>query len=71
MCFVPAAPAWSPQGTVVACVRRADTVPHWLVGCRGKKRAAIAASHTLLVIICRMLKEGATNRQINGESKAA
>ena len=42
-----------------------------IAGSRGKKRAAIAVAHTILVIIYHMLKEGTTYQEIAGESEAA
>jgi transposase len=44
---------------------------HRIAGSRGKKRAAIAVAHALLVIIYHMLKEGTTYQEIGGESEAA
>jgi hypothetical protein len=48
-------------------VRRSFTI----AGSRGKKRAAIAVAHTMLVIIYALLKEGTTYQEIAGESEAA
>ncbi len=42
-----------------------------IAGSRGKKRAAIAVAHALLVIIYHLLKEGTTYQEIGGESEAA
>jgi transposase len=42
-----------------------------IAGSRGKKRAAIAVAHTMLVIIYHLLKEGTTYQEIGGESEAA
>jgi transposase len=40
-------------------------------GNRGKKRAAVAVAHTILVIIYHLMKEGTTYQEIAGESEAA
>ena len=42
-----------------------------IAGNRGKKRAAIAVAHTILVIIYHLLKEDATYQEITGDSEAA
>jgi transposase len=42
-----------------------------IAGSRGKKRAAVAVAHTILVIIYSLLKEGTTYQEIAGESEAA
>jgi transposase len=42
-----------------------------IAGSRGKKRAAVAVAHTILVIIYHMLREGTTYQEIAGESEAA
>jgi transposase len=42
-----------------------------IAGSRGKKRAAIAVAHTMLVIIYSLLKEGTTYQEIAGETEAA
>jgi transposase len=42
-----------------------------IAGSRGKKRAAIAVAHTMLVIIYSLLKEGTTYQEIAGGSEAA
>jgi transposase len=42
-----------------------------IAGNRGKKRAAVAVAHTLLVIIYHLLKENTTYQEIAGESEAA
>jgi transposase len=42
-----------------------------IAGSRGKKRAAVAVAHTILVIIYHMLKEETTYQEIAGESEAA
>ena len=42
-----------------------------IAGSRGKKRAAIAVAHTMLVIISHLLKEGTSDQEIAGESEAA
>ena len=44
---------------------------HRIAASRGKKRAAIAVAHALLVIIYHMLKEGTTYQEIGGDSEAA
>jgi transposase len=42
-----------------------------IAGSRGKKRAAIAVAHTILVIIYHLLKEGTTYQEIATDSDAA
>jgi transposase len=42
-----------------------------VAGSRGKKRAAVAVAHTILVIIYHLLKEGTTYQEIAGDSEAA
>jgi transposase len=42
-----------------------------IAGSRGKKRAAVAVAHTILVIIYSLLKEGTTYQEIAGASEAA
>lgn len=42
-----------------------------IAGSRGKKRAAFAVAHTLLVIIYHLLKENTIYREIAGETEAA
>ncbi|MBV8384680.1 MAG: IS110 family transposase, partial [Planctomycetaceae bacterium] len=42
-----------------------------IAGSRGKKRAAVAVAHTLLVIIYHMLKEGTSYREIAEGNEAA
>lgn len=42
-----------------------------IAGNRGKKRAAFAIVHTMLVIIDHFLKENTTYQEIAGESEAA
>jgi transposase len=42
-----------------------------IAGNRGKKRAAFAVAHTMLVIIYHLLKENTTYQEIAGESEAA
>jgi transposase len=42
-----------------------------IAGSRGKKRAAVAVAHTILVIIYHLLKEGTTYQEITAESGAA
>ncbi len=42
-----------------------------IAGSRGKKRAAIAVAHTMLVIIYHLLKEGTTYQEIATDSEAA
>lgn len=42
-----------------------------IAGSRGKKRAAVAVAHTILVIIYSLLKEGTTYQEIADESAAA
>ena len=42
-----------------------------IAGNRGKKRAAVAVAHTILVIIYHLMKEGTTYHEIAGESEAA
>jgi transposase len=42
-----------------------------IAGNRGKKRAAVAVAHTMLMIIYKVLKEGTTYQEIAGESEAA
>jgi transposase len=42
-----------------------------IAGNRGKKRAAVAVAHTILVIIYHLLKEGTTYQEIAGAGEAA
>jgi transposase len=42
-----------------------------IAGSRGKKRAAVAVAHTMLVILYHMLKEETTYQEIAGDSEAA
>ena len=42
-----------------------------IAGKRGKRRAAVAVAHTLLVIIYHLLKEGTNYQEIAGDSEAA
>jgi transposase len=42
-----------------------------IAGSRGKRRAAVAVAHTILVIIYSLLKEGTTYQEIAGQSEAA
>ena len=42
-----------------------------IAGNRGKKRAAVAVAHTILVIIYHLMKEGTTYQEIAGDSEAA
>jgi transposase len=42
-----------------------------IAGNRGKKRAAFAVAHTMLVIIYHLLKESTTYQEIAGETEAA
>jgi transposase len=42
-----------------------------IAGSRGKKRAAFAVAHTLLVIIYHLLRENTTYQEIAGETEAA
>jgi transposase len=44
---------------------------HRIAGSRGKKRAAFAVAHTMLVIIYHLLKEETTYGEIAGETEAA
>ena len=44
---------------------------HRIAGNRGKKRAAFAVAHTMLVIIYHLLKEDTTYQEIAGETEAA
>jgi transposase len=44
---------------------------HRIAGTRGRKRAAVAVAHTLLVIIYHILKESTTYKEIGEENEAA